>query len=56
MTSKREELLIKGTSRSENKIGSRSKEQPSLAKQNKNAMVSSISSREQKLSSKAKKK
>ena len=41
-----EELLLKGTSKSDTKINSRRKEQSSLVKQGKNAMMSSISPRE----------
>ena len=50
----REELLFKGTSKSETKGNSRRKEQSSLVKQGKNAMMSSISLREELPSSKAK--
>ena len=50
----REELMFKGTSKSETKINSRRKEQSSLVKQGKNAMMSSISPREEQPSSKAK--
>ena len=49
------ELLFKGTSRSENKSSNRRKEPSSLARQSKNAMMSSISPREEQSSSKAKK-
>ena len=50
----REELLFKGTSKSETKNNSRRKEQSSLVKQGKNAMMSSMSPREEQPSSKAK--
>ena len=50
----REELLFKGTSKSEIKSNSRRKEQSSLVKQGKNAMMSRISSREEQPSSKTK--
>ena len=50
-----EELFFKGTSRSETGNSSRGKEQSSLAKQSKNAMMSTISPREEKSSSRAKK-
>ena len=43
MTSKGEEMLIKGSSRSETKIDTLSKEQPYQDNQNNNAMVLSIS-------------
>ena len=49
-----EELLFKGTSKSDTKINSRRKEQSSLVKQGKNAMMSSVSPREGQPSSKAK--
>ena len=52
----REELLFKGTSKSDTKGNSRRKEQSSLVKHGKNAMMSSISLREELPSSKAKKK
>ena len=48
-----EELLCKGTSKSEIKSNGRRKEQSSLVKQGKNAMISSISPREDQPSSKA---
>ena len=50
----REALLFKGTSKSETEKNSRKKEQPSLVKQGKNAMMSSINPREKQPSSKAK--
>ena len=50
-----EELLLKETSRSETKHSSQRKEQSSLAKQSKNAMIRSISFREVHSSSGAKK-
>ena len=50
----REELLFKGTSKSETKNNSRRKEQSSLVTQVKNAMMSSISPREDQPKSKAK--
>ena len=49
-----EELVFKGTSRSETKNSGRIKVQSSLAKQSKNAMMSSINSREEQWSSGAK--
>ena len=49
----RTELLFKGTSKSETKINNRRKEQSSLVKQGKNAMMSSISPRKEQPSSKA---
>ena len=51
----REELLFKGMSRSETKSNKWRKEQPSLVKQCKNAMMSSISPGEEQPNSKAKK-
>ena len=51
---KTEELLFKGTSKSETKSNSRRKEQSSLVKQGKDAMMSSISPREEQASSKTK--
>ena len=50
----REEILFKGTSKSETKSITRRKEQSSLVKQGKNAMMSSITPREEQPSSKAK--
>ena len=50
-----EELLLKGTSRSETVNNSRRKEQSFLAKQSKNAMMSSVSPREEQSISRAKK-
>ena len=50
----REELLYKWTSKSETKNNSQREEQPSLVKQGKNAMMSSLSPREEQPSSKAK--
>ena len=50
-----EELLSKSLSKSEARSDTRKKEQPSLTKQSKIAMVSSISPREEKSSSKMKK-
>ena len=50
----REELLFKGTSKSESKSNSRRKEQSSLVKQGMNAMRSSISPREEQPIEKAK--
>ena len=51
----REELLFRGMSKSETKCNKRRKEQSSLVKQSRNAMMSSISPREEQTSSKAKK-
>ena len=50
----KEELWFKGTSKSETKSNSRRKEHSSLVKQGKNAMMSSISVREEQPGSKAK--
>ena len=49
----REELVLKGTSKSETKSNRWGKEESSLVKQGKNAMMSSISSREELPNSKA---
>ena len=51
----REELLFRGMSKSKTKGNKRRKEQSSLVKQSKNAMMSSIIAREEQTSSKAKK-
>ena len=51
----REELLFRGMSKSETKGNNGRKEQLSLVKQSKNAMISSISPRDEQTSSKAKK-
>ena len=51
----REELLFRGMSKSETKSNKWRKEQSSLVKQSKNALMSSISPREEQTSSKAKK-
>ena len=51
----REELLFRGMSKSETKSNEWRKEQSSLVKQSKNAMMSGISPSEEKTSSKAKK-
>ena len=50
-----EELMFKGTFMSEIRSDNRRKDQSSLAKQNKNAMMSSISPREEQSNSTAKK-
>ena len=50
----RKELLFKGMFKSETKINSRRKEQSTLVKEGKNAMMSSISPRDEQPSSKAK--